>query len=76
MKAGAKFDDLAKQYSGGPTAAQGGDLGLFKRGALAKVLEDQTFELKAGEIDGADPHAAGICDPEGDGASGARAFRR
>ncbi len=49
VKAGGKFDELAKQYSGGPTAAQGGDLGDFKRGALAKVLEDQTFNLKAGE---------------------------
>jgi peptidyl-prolyl cis-trans isomerase SurA len=49
MKAGAKFEDLAKTYSGGPTASQGGDLGLFKRGALAKVLEDQTFVLKTGE---------------------------
>src|SRR5580698_10271365 len=29
IKAGAKFDDLAKKLSGGPTAAQGGDLGLF-----------------------------------------------
>ncbi|HMF65523.1 MAG TPA: peptidylprolyl isomerase, partial [Edaphobacter sp.] len=49
VKAGEKFDELAKTYSGGPTASQGGDLGLFKRGALAKVLEDQTFSLKAGE---------------------------
>lgn len=49
VQAGGKFDDLAKAYSGGPTAEQGGDLGLFKRGALAKVLEDQTFPLKAGE---------------------------
>lgn len=49
LKAGAKFDDLAKTYSGGPTASQGGDLGQFKHGALAKVLEDQTFPLSAGE---------------------------
>jgi peptidyl-prolyl cis-trans isomerase SurA len=49
LKSGSKFDDLAKTYSGGPTASQGGDLGQFKRGALAKVLEDQTFVLKAGE---------------------------
>jgi peptidyl-prolyl cis-trans isomerase SurA len=49
VKEGGKFDDLAKAYSGGPTAEQGGDLGLFKRGALAKVLEDQTFGLKTGE---------------------------
>jgi peptidyl-prolyl cis-trans isomerase SurA len=43
------FADLAKKFSGGPSAAQGGELGLFKRGALAKVLEDQTFDLKVGE---------------------------
>ena len=50
LKAGAKFDEIAKANSGGPTAAQGGDLGEYKRGALAKVLEDQTFPLKAGEF--------------------------
>jgi Parvulin-like peptidyl-prolyl isomerase len=50
VKAGEKFDELAKSYSGGPTASQGGDLGLFKRGALAKVLEDQTFVLPTGGV--------------------------
>ena len=49
LKAGENFEDLAKANSGGPTAAQGGDLGMYKRGALAKVLEDQTFDLKPGE---------------------------
>jgi peptidyl-prolyl cis-trans isomerase SurA len=49
LKAGTSFDELAKQYSGGPNASSGGDLGEFKRGALAKVLEDQTFPLKVGE---------------------------
>jgi peptidyl-prolyl cis-trans isomerase SurA len=38
LKAGTSFDELAKQYSGGPNASSGGDLGEFKRGALAKVL--------------------------------------
>jgi len=46
---GTSFADVAKKSSGGPSAAQGGELGLFKRGALAKVLEDQTFDLKVGE---------------------------
>ena len=50
IKAGDKFEELAKSYSGGPTAAQGGDLGIFKRGALAKVLEDQTFDLQPGQV--------------------------
>ncbi|HKD81952.1 MAG TPA: peptidylprolyl isomerase [Candidatus Angelobacter sp.] len=49
---GAKFEDLAKKYSDGPTAAQGGVLGDFKRGELAKDLEDKTFSLKAGETTG------------------------
>jgi peptidyl-prolyl cis-trans isomerase SurA len=49
LKAGGNFEELAKANSGGPTASQGGDLGMYKRGALAKVLEDQTFNLKAGE---------------------------
>jgi peptidyl-prolyl cis-trans isomerase SurA len=52
LKKGAKFDDLAKKSSDGPTAAQGGTLGTFKRGELAKDLEDKTFALKAGENTG------------------------
>jgi peptidyl-prolyl cis-trans isomerase SurA len=52
IKAGDSFESLAKLVSGGQTAAQGGDLGLFKRGALAKVLEDQTFDLKPGQNTG------------------------
>jgi len=50
IEKGARFDDVAKKDSDGPTAAQGGDLGYFKRGTLAKELEDTTFGMKAGEI--------------------------
>ncbi|MBB6143287.1 peptidyl-prolyl cis-trans isomerase SurA [Silvibacterium bohemicum] len=49
LQAGGSFADLAKSTSGGPTAAQGGDLGDFKRGQLAKQLEDPTFNLKPGQ---------------------------
>lgn len=52
LKKGAKFDDLAKKSSDGPTAAQGGTLGTFKRGELAKDLEGKTFSLKPGENTG------------------------
>lgn len=48
LKGGAKFFDLAKQYSSGPTANEGGDLGYFKRGVLDKSLEDTTFGMKEG----------------------------
>ncbi|MGA2807801.1 MAG: peptidylprolyl isomerase [Terracidiphilus sp.] len=50
LHAGGDFGQLARSFSDGPTAAEGGDLGQFKRGALAKVLEDQTFGLKAGQF--------------------------
>ncbi len=50
IRAGASFEDVAKKNSDGPSAAQGGDLGVFKRGALAKELEDKTFAMKAGDV--------------------------
>lgn len=50
IRKGAAFEDVAKKNSDGPTAAQGGDLGLFKRGTLAKELEDKTFAMKPGEV--------------------------
>ena len=48
LKGGADFAVVAKASSGGPTAAQGGDLGVFKHGALAPVLEQKTFALPVG----------------------------
>src|ERR1017187_9866246 len=49
LKKGGKFEDLAKQYSDGPTAALGGDLEYFKRGTLSKDLEERVFILKVSE---------------------------
>jgi peptidyl-prolyl cis-trans isomerase SurA len=46
---GAKFADLAKKASDGPSAQDGGDLREFKRGTLSKDLEDKVFALKSGE---------------------------
>lgn len=50
IQKGAKFDDIARNNSDGPTASQGGDLGYFKRGTLAKELEDIAFGMKAGDV--------------------------
>jgi len=50
VRGGEAFDEVARKSSDGPTAAQGGDLGYFKRGTLAKELEDKTFAMKSGEI--------------------------
>lgn len=50
LKAGADFATLAKSSSDGTTAADGGNLGTYKRGQLNKVFEDQVFNLKSGAV--------------------------
>ncbi len=51
LKAGDDFAQLARTASDGQTAAQGGDLGTYKRGQLgAKVFEDATFGLPTGGV--------------------------
>ena len=50
IRKGSKFEEIAKKNSDGPTAAHGGDLGDFKRGTLAKELEDKTFAMKPGDV--------------------------
>ena len=49
LQKGASFEELAKKNSDGPSAKDGGDLSYFKRGVLAKELEDRVFAMKAGE---------------------------
>jgi len=50
IKAGESFEDIAKKESQGPSAPQGGDLGFFERGKLAKQLEDLTFGMKKDQV--------------------------
>jgi peptidyl-prolyl cis-trans isomerase SurA len=47
---GASFEAMAKKNSDLQTAGPGGDLGYFKRGTLAKELEEKTFAMKPGEV--------------------------
>ncbi len=49
LHAGGDFALLAKSFSDGTTAADGGAFGTFHKGELAKVFEDATFGLKAGQ---------------------------
>jgi peptidyl-prolyl cis-trans isomerase SurA len=43
---GEDFSEIAKRMSDGTTAKQGGYLGQFKRGELAKPMEEKVFILK------------------------------
>jgi peptidyl-prolyl cis-trans isomerase D len=50
-KAPADFAKLAKQHSQDPgSAAKGGDLDWFGRGAMVKAFEDTVFALKDGQV--------------------------
>jgi peptidyl-prolyl cis-trans isomerase SurA len=50
LHAGGDFSQLARSFSDGTTAAQGGDLGQYKKGQLDPLFEQKTFVLKAGEV--------------------------
>jgi parvulin-like peptidyl-prolyl isomerase len=49
LKDGCDFAGLAKEYSNGPNASEGGLMGYIKRGELMPQLEDIVFNLKDGE---------------------------
>lgn len=52
-QASAVFADLAKKHSQDPgSAANGGDLGYFARGAMTKPFEEAVFKMSSGEIVG------------------------
>lgn len=51
IKAGAKFEDLAKKYSVDKGSAEkGGDLGWFASGTMVKQFNDACFEGKKGDM--------------------------
>src|SRR5215472_16823309 len=50
VKDGEDFGEIAKRLSDGATKEQGGYIGTFKRGELAKSLEDTVFKMKRNEL--------------------------
>ncbi len=47
---GKSFEEMAKEYSEGPAASEGGKLGTMKRKEMLPVLEKIAFSLKVGEV--------------------------
>ena len=47
---GIDFAGLAKAYSDGPSASEGGNLGYFGRGVMVKSFEDAVFSAEVGDI--------------------------
>jgi peptidyl-prolyl cis-trans isomerase SurA len=47
---GDDFGEIAKRYSEGQTAKDGGDLGLFQRGQLSKQIEDLVLTREKNDI--------------------------
>src|ERR1700676_186231 len=50
VKDGEDFAEIAKRFSDGGTAKQGGFLGVYKRGELSKELEEIVFKMKKNEL--------------------------
>ena len=50
IKAGEDFGKLARQFSKGPGANEGGDLGVFKMSELNKEMADTIKDLSSGEV--------------------------
>jgi len=51
IRSGSDFAELARQHSGDPgSAAQGGDLGFFARGAMVPEFDKTVFSMEVGDI--------------------------
>lgn len=48
LRDGGNFADLAKVYSTGPSAPEGGDLGWFAPGRMVRAFEDAAMTVKPG----------------------------
>lgn len=50
LKAGSKFEDLAKEYSDGPSGKNGGDLETFREGRMVPPFDAALFKMKVGGV--------------------------
>lgn len=50
LKKGEDFAKLAMEFSTGPEAAKGGDLGIFSRGVMPEAFDKVVFSLPVGKV--------------------------
>ncbi|MGD2063015.1 MAG: peptidylprolyl isomerase, partial [Nitrospirota bacterium] len=50
VEGGEDFAEVAKEVSTGPSAPQGGDLGVFGKGRMVPAFEEAAFALKKDEV--------------------------
>lgn len=60
LRDGAKFEEVAEEYSDGPTAQEGGDLGVIQKGELDPALERVAFSLEQGTVSDVIQTTAGL----------------
>jgi len=52
LESGDSFEDLAREFSDGPTAARGGKIGSFNQGSMNEELEKVVFKIDIGSHSG------------------------
>ena len=50
IRSGKSFEDVAREYSQGSEAKEGGDMGWVERGQLLGAIDELVFALKEGEV--------------------------
>jgi parvulin-like peptidyl-prolyl isomerase len=60
LKAGEPFDKMAAQFSQGPTAREGGDIGFVERGVMNPEMEQVAFAMEPGQVSGVIESPAGL----------------
>ena len=50
IKEGKSFEELAKSYSEGAEAKEGGDMGWVEKGQLMGEIDEKVFDLKEGQV--------------------------
>jgi len=60
VKSGEPFDKLASQYSQGPTARDGGDIGFVERGVMNPEMEQIAFSMEPGQVSGIIESSTGL----------------